>query len=127
MVAHIITRPSKSLRRAFRRCIALNLELSGYNQYKIPPLEILERRNFVKFRLARAAALRATCTTASKLALLIYKPRAINSVNLDYFFTLITYGTDLITPLEKSVLVSAYTASSSAFETSASLTCASLL
>ena len=36
MVVHIITRPSKSLGRAFRRCIALNLELSGYNQYKIP-------------------------------------------------------------------------------------------
>ena len=89
-------------------------------------IEILKRRNFVKFRLARAAVLRATCTTASKLALFAHKPRALNSVNLDYFFTLITYGTDLITPLENSVLVSAYTASSSAFETSASLTCASL-
>ena len=122
MVAHIITRPSKSLGRAFRRCIALNLELPGYNQYKIPPLEILRRWNFVKFQLAQAA-----CTTASKLALLTHKPRALNSSNLDYFFTLITYGTDLITPLEKSVLVSEYTASSSAFETSASLTCASLL
>jgi len=126
MAAHIITRPSKSLGRAFRRCIALNLELAGYNQYKISPLEILKRRNFVKFQLARVAVLRATCTTASKLALLIHKPRALNSVNLDYFFTLITYGTDLITPLENSVLVSAYTASSSAFETSASLTCTSL-
>ncbi len=89
---------------------------------EIPPLEILKRRNFVKFQLAQAA-----CTTASKLALSAHKPRAINSVNLDYFFTLITYGTDLITPLENSVLVSAYTASSSVFETSASLTCASLL
>lgn len=93
---------------------------------KIPPLKILKQRNFMKFRLARAAVLRATCTTASKLALLIHKPRALNSSNLDYFFTLITYGTDLITPLEKSVLVSAYTASSSAFEMSASLTCTSL-
>lgn len=126
MVAHMITSLSKSLRHAFRRCIALNLELPGYNQYKIPPLEILKRRNFVKFQLARAAMLRATCTTASKLALFVHKPRALNSVNLDYFFVLITYGTDLITPLEKSVLVSAYTASSSAFKTSASLTCTSL-
>ena len=55
-----------------------------------------------------------------------HKLRALNSVNSDYFFTLITYGTDLITPLENSVLVSAYTASSSAFETFASLTCTSL-
>ena len=93
---------------------------------EIPPLEILRRQNFVKFQLARAAILRATCTTASKLALLAHKPRAPNSVNLDYFFALITYGTDLITPLENSVLVSAYTASSSAFGTSVSLTCTSL-
>ena len=92
----------------------------------ILPLEILKRQNFMEFQLAQAAVLRATCTAASKLALLINKPRAPNSINLDYFFTLITYGTDLITPLENSVLVSAYTASSSAFETSASLTCASL-
>lgn len=55
-----------------------------------------------------------------------HKLRALNSLNLDYFFALITYGTDLITPLENSVLVSAYTASSSAFETSASFTCMSL-
>ncbi len=75
MVAHIITSPSKSLGRAFRRCIALNLELPGYNQYKIPPLEILKRRNFVKFQLARVAVLRATCTAASKLALLAQTSR----------------------------------------------------
>ena len=95
-----------------------NTGLDGYVTHaQISHLRI--SRTIDKQTLAICKQTRAT----AKPQLFINKPRALNSVNLDYFFTLITYGTDLITPFENSVLVSAYTALSSAFETSASLTC----